>query len=183
MVELTAQTPWAALLPVTAGATGLSAWDPGPMTALMPYRGRRAALSEAMQAAHGLGFPDPGEVTAAPPLRCLWTGRGQAFLMGGPADPGLSAQAALVDQSDGWVALRLEGETAPEVLARLVPVDLRPAALPEGRTLRTLCGHMTVSITRAPEGLEILAFRSMAGTLVHEIADAMRLVAGRAVLG
>jgi len=33
---------------------------------------------------------------------------------------------AVVDQSDGWAALRVTGAGAVDVLARLVPVDLRP---------------------------------------------------------
>ena len=179
MVELVAKGPCAGLLPVTRGGVTLTAVEPGPITALMPFRGREAALSDALMAAHGLAFPAPGRVTEAGTLRCLWSGRAQALLIGGPPDAGLLAHAAVIDQSDGWAVVRLQGAGAEAVLARLVPLDLREGAFPEGSTARTLCQHMTVSVTRRGAGFEIMAFRSMARTLVHEIATAMALVAAR----
>ena len=43
----------------------------------------------------------------------------------------------MTDQSDGWTVLALSGAAAVDVLARLVPVDLRLAAFPVGGALRT----------------------------------------------
>src|SRR6056297_1198922 len=179
VVDLKAVTPCAGLLPVTHGTVTLTEIEAGRITALMPFVGQGAALSSALKAAHGMAFPEPGRVTSGPDATCVWTGRGQAFLIGPEPDPGLARSASVTDQSDGWVVVHLSGTGIEDVLARLVPIDLRPAAFPEGAAARTLCQHMTVSICRDPNGLQIMAFRSMARTLAHEIADAMASVAAR----
>ncbi len=47
-----------------------------------------------------------------------------------------------------------------------------------GHTARTLLQHMACSLTRVAENrFEIMVFRSMAKTAVHEIETAMRTVA------
>ena len=183
VVDLTALTPCSGLLPLRKGDVTLSELDPGRITSLMPFPGQGAALSRALEVAYGLGFPAPGQVTRAEGVACVWTGRDQAFLMGPEPDPALADHAAMTDQSDAWAVVLLAGEGAEDVLARLVPIDLRPAAFPESSAARTLCQHMTVSISRRAEGLQIMCFRSMARTLAHEIADVMASVAGRRAAG
>ena len=43
---------------------------------------------------------------------------------------------------------------------------------------------MTAQITSVgPEGFEVMVFRSMAGTLVHDLSRAMGFVAGRGAIG
>jgi heterotetrameric sarcosine oxidase gamma subunit len=64
-----------------------------------------------------------------------------------------------------------------------VPIDLRASVFGEHSCARTLCQHITVALRRDGEGFEIMAFRSMAATLVHEIADAMAAVAARGATG
>ncbi|MEL6839146.1 MAG: sarcosine oxidase subunit gamma, partial [Pseudomonadota bacterium] len=72
------------------------------------------------------------------------------------------------------------GAGVEDVLARLVPVDLRLATFKTGHTARTMLGHMSVAISRVgAQSFEIMAMRSMAGTLVHELETAMRSVALR----
>lgn len=181
MAELVANSPCAGVLPVTAGGVALSEVAAGHITALAPFRGKAEALSTALKAAHGMEFPAAGRATGKAGARCVWTGRGRAFLMGPAPDAGLAAHAAVTDQSDAWAVVALVGTGAEAVLARLVPVDLRASVFKRGHTARTLCGHMNVSITRVgPESFQIMAFRSMARTLAHELGHAMELVAARA---
>ncbi|MCC5975705.1 MAG: sarcosine oxidase subunit gamma, partial [Rubellimicrobium sp.] len=55
-----------------------------------------------------------------------------------------------------------------------------PGAARRAPTARTLVGHMTASVTRvAGEAFEIMVMRSMAGTLLHDMTEAARLVAAR----
>lgn len=184
MADLVAKSPCEGLLPVTAGDVTLSEVAAGWITALAPFRGQEAALSTALKAAHGMGFPEAGRAVGKAGSRCVWTGRGQAFLIGPAPDAALAAHAAVTDQSDAWAVVALEGVGAEAVLARLVPVDLRASVFKRGHTVRTLCGHMTVSITRVgAEAFQIMAFRSMARTLAHELGHAMELVAARAHAG
>nr|WP_246849789.1 sarcosine oxidase subunit gamma [Rubellimicrobium arenae] len=164
-------------LPLAIGAAHLSEVDPGPVTSIAPFRGQEAALSRALG---GAALPSPGRVQRMNEGRLVWSGPGRAILVGVPVPEGLSELAAVVEQGDGLACLRLEGLAAREVLARLVPIDLRDGAFPEGATARTLLNHLAVTLIRIePRAYEIFAMRSMARTLVHELDEAMRRVAAR----
>ena len=68
-----------------------------------------------------------------------------------------------------------------DVLARLVPVDLRLAAFPVGRAVRPGLNHMNAVILRTGDhAFEIMVFRSMARTAWHEVETTMNMVAARA---
>jgi methylglutamate dehydrogenase subunit D len=180
VAELTAKTPCDGLLPLTIGVTALNEVDPGTMTSLAPYKGQEAKLSAALKATHGMAYPAANRATGKSTARAIWFGRDQAMLVGPKPDTSLSAHAAVVDQSDAWAVVRLQGAGAEDVLARLVPVDLRAAQFKRGHTVRSQLQHMNVSITRiAADAFQIMAFRSMAQTLVHDLKTAMEGVAAR----
>lgn len=180
MAELSPLTPCAGLLPVETGGLRLTEETPGHITSLMPGPGGAAALGKALETAHGLGWPDPGRAVLGADASVVWTGHDQAMLVGPAPGPSLAEQAALTDQSDAWAVVTLSGAAGPDALARLVPIDLRPSAFPEGFAARTLLGHMNVSLVRTgAETIRIMAFRSMARTLVHELRVAMESLAAR----
>jgi sarcosine oxidase subunit gamma len=168
-------------LPVEIGGIRLTAPDPGPLTLVAPFRGQDSAVSAALRAALGLDLPGPGETRSGAQARAIWFGRRQVLVMGAEVPTGaLDGIAAVTDQSDGWAAFRLEGTGTDAVLARLTPLDLRPHAFPPGRTARTLVGHMAASLTRwNRDSCDILVFRSMAGTAVHDLTTAMHRRAAR----
>jgi len=166
-------------LPVEAGDARLSAAAPGRVTAIAPFRGRTAATGAAL-AALGLGFPAPGTSAAAGTARILWAGRGLAFLVGADPPAGLAGLAALTGQTDAWAVMALSGPAHAAVLARLVPLDLRPAAFAPGATARSTLVHCPVLLCRRDAAtLEIWAMRSMAASAVHETQAAMRALAAR----
>ena len=181
MVELSSLSPCSELaLPISRGQAQLHEVDLGPLASLAPYKDQQKALSEVLKKAHGLGYPAPYEVLVNDAVRILWFGRDMALIVGVRPDPKLHAMAAITDQSVAWVAVELSGKGSVDVLARLVPVDMRASVLHQGSTVRTLLGHMSASIT--PTGNDtylILVFRSMAETLVHELQEAMEAVAWR----
>ncbi|MEM7318602.1 MAG: sarcosine oxidase subunit gamma [Pseudomonadota bacterium] len=180
MTNLIAQSPCGELLPLSIGTNALAEVETGRMTSVQPYKGQVQATSDALKKAHGMAFPDPNTMTEAADARAMWVGHGQALLIGPEPDGALAKHAALVDQSDAFAVVRLSGTTAEDVLARLVPVDLRLAQFKPGSTVRTLLGHMASSITRHDdEVFEIMVFRSMAKTLVHDLKTAMVSVAAR----
>ena len=180
MAELVAKSPCAGLLPLEIGAAKVSEEDLGVLTSVMPYKGQEKPLSAALQAAHGMAFPAPNRATGKAGARAVWFGRDQALLMGPAPETALAEHAALADQSDAWAAVRLEGDAAEAVLARLVPVDLRTSVFKRGHTLRSQVAHMAGSVTRVGEkAFLILVFRSMAATLVHDLKTAMEAVAAR----
>ena len=180
MAELLALNPCAGLLPITHGDWTLSEGEAGVLTWLSPIKGQHAALGAALTRAHGVAWPEVGKASSGKEARCVWLGKDQAMLMGPAPAEALHDHAGLSDQSDGWAVLRLVGLDGSDVLARLIPVDLRLSAFPVGRALRTQCQHVNVMVLReSPAAIVILGFRSMAQTLMHEIAEAMVSVAAQ----
>jgi sarcosine oxidase subunit gamma len=182
VADLIATSPLEGRAPLALGGCTLSEASPGRITSVAPFRGRQKAFARALKAM-GLAFPEPGRIVVSGSAQLVWTGREQAFLIG--ADPaGLAPHAALTDQTDGWAALRLEGPGAEAVLARIVPVDVRAAAFPPGRSARVPFNHMSSVLMRtAAEAFEVLVFRSMARTAWHEAEAAMTALAARQRLG
>jgi len=180
VVELMEKFAFGGLLPVEVGDCRIFAAPTERMHLILPYKGQEKALSAAMKSAHGMAFPAAGRATGKEGARLVWFGLDQAMLIGPAPDARLSEFAAVVDQSDGWAVLRLQGVLAEDMLARLVPVDMRAAHFKRGQTVRTQLQHLHVSITRiGGEVFQIMGMRSMAKTLVDELQGAMRLIAAR----
>jgi len=165
-------------LPVTAGGVTLAELPPALITSIAPFEAKQAAVARVLKSL-GLGWPRPGRMIARGDACCLWSGRGQAMLIGAGA-AGLEGIAALSDQGDGWARMRIEGAHSEAVLARLVPVDLSPAAFGKADVARTALGHMMLLIARTGgQAFDLMVFRSMARTAVHELTVAMKAVAAR----
>ncbi len=178
MTSLPAKTPCDGLLPVSVGTCILIELTPDAITSIAPVRGKVRAVSEALKQMHGVGFPRPNRTTGQGNARCIWFGPGLAMLVG-PVSKEVK-DAAMTDQSDGWAVMRLQGEGAQSVLARLVPVDLRAHTFRRGHTARTQLFHLPVSITRTGiNRFDILVFRSMAKTAVDALEQAMKSVAAQ----
>lgn len=176
MPELIA-TPALPHPPLTLAGTTLALADPGEITALALFPGQEKAAAKALKPL-GLGFPAPNAFAAAGAARLVWTGRAQAFLIGAP--PPADFPGAVIGQTDGWAALRLDGPAAAAALMRLVPLDLR--AMAPGQAARAPLNHMQMVLWREAEGFALMVFRSMAQTAWHEIATALRAQAARAAL-
>ena len=182
MVDLSAKSPCAGLLPITVGDVTVSEYLPGAMTTLAPFQGKDAALSKALKTAHGIEAPGPGRATGKEGARAIWFGQRMVLLVGPEPDAKLVKHAAVVDQSDGWAVVRLAGPGARDVLARLTPIDLRDSTFKRGHTARTDLRHMMASITRVgADSYLVMVFRGFAETLVHDLKTAMDTVAARNV--
>lgn len=178
MANLIATAPLRDIAPLQVAGTTLAQMDWAQITSIAPVSGRMDAVAAAL-AARGLGFPPPNRFIAAGAARIAWTGRDQAFLIGGDC-PDLGDSAAITDQSDAWARFSLAGAAAVETLARYVPIDLRLSALPIGASVRSQLYHVPLCLMRlAEDAFEILVFRSMAQTAWHELETAMRIIAAR----
>lgn len=163
---------------LTLGGVTLSEVEVGPITSVAVYPGGTKAAAKGLKTL-GLAMPGPNSFIEKKGARIVWSGREQAFLIG--VEPPALEGAAVTDQTDGWAVLGLAGAAAVEVLARLVPVDLRLAAFPVGTALRTQVNHMNAVILRTGDyGFEIMVFRSMARTAWHELETAIHMVLARA---
>ena len=167
-------------LPMTVGGVTLTAVERGPETLVAALKGRETASALRQL---GLGFPRPNRFESAEGVAILWAGPGRALLVGAEPPEGLADGATLTDQTGAQAVVLLTGTGIEDVLARLVPVDLRAAAFPVGSLALTLLGHMTASLRRTEEGIEVAVMRSMGQTMVDEIVEAARHVAARAALG
>lgn len=178
MAELIAKTPLDAAAPTTIGTCTITEVDLGTLTSIAPYRG--AKVAGAFKAAHGMAWPAANRATGKDGARAIWFGRNVVLLAGPTPDASLAQHAALTDQSDAWTAVTLSGADVEAVLARLVPLDLSPAHFKRGHTARTQLQHMMGSVTRiGADTFLLMVFRSMAGTLVHDLERAMASVAAR----
>ncbi|MEL7099227.1 MAG: sarcosine oxidase subunit gamma [Pseudomonadota bacterium] len=176
MAELIAKSPCDGLLPRTIGDTTLEEVSLGTLTSVAPYKGEPDPLKDA----HGMAFPAPNRATGKEGARAIWFGRGMALLAGPEPEASVAQHAALTDQTDAWACVTLTGAGAEDVLARLVPIDTRAATFKRGHSARTQLQHINVSLTRlGADSFLILGFRSMAGTLVHDLVEAMETVAAR----
>jgi heterotetrameric sarcosine oxidase gamma subunit len=165
---------------LTLGTVTLAEADPGPITSIAVFPGGAKAVAKGLKTL-GLAMPSPNSFSERKGARIVWTGREQAFLIG--VAPPLIEGAALTDQTDGWSVLGVSGAGAVDVLARLVPVDLRLAACPVGSALRTGLNHMNAVILRTGDhSFEVMVFRSMARTAWHELETTMSMVSARAAV-
>ncbi len=180
MARLTATSPCAGLDLTSAGGCELSEVDYGSITSVAPFRGREREVSDALKAAIGSGLPAPNRVVGKAGARVAWSGLGQILVLGPPVAP---EGAAVTDQSDAWACLALTGRGSVDVLARLTPLDLRDSRFRRGHAARSLMGHMPCLFLRPGMArYEMLVFRSMARTAVHELNRAMEDVAAQNAL-
>ncbi|MEM6372858.1 MAG: sarcosine oxidase subunit gamma [Pseudomonadota bacterium] len=180
MAELIAKTPLDGVGGKTIGTVAMAEVDLGALTSVAPFKGKSKALSDALKAAHGMAAPGALRSTGKAGARAIWFGRDTMLLAGPEPDAALANHAALTDQSDAWACIVLSGAGAEDVLARLVPVDVSAANFKRGHTARTQIQHMNGSLTRiGTDSFLILVFRSMAGTLIHDLERAMESIAAR----
>lgn len=77
--------------------------------------------------------------------------------------------ATVVDVSDARALFRLTGPHAREVLAKLTPADMAPAAFPAGSFRRTRLAQVPVAIWAEGDGsFGLICFRSVA-VYVHDL--------------
>lgn len=174
MARLTAKTAFDGLLPVTAGELRLEEVTHDRITWVSPLKGQMAKVSRALDKAVGADFPSPNTHAKG----VVWFGPDQALVLGKSVDP--MDGAAMVDQTSAWACCALDGAEVAEVLARLVPIDLRDKSFGMGAAARTMLGHMNCVLMRTGKTrYEIMVFRSMAETLVHEVERAMKMTTAR----
>ena len=173
MANLIALTPCAGLLPIAHGGIEVTEVMPQQLKSVAPFARQNKAVSAALKEQVGAGLSPSNRRSGA----VTWFGHGVWLVSG---EVVLDGVAAVTDQSDAWAAVQIAGAGVEDVLARLVPVDLRAQVFKKHHVAKTMLGHMSVTITRTDaETFEIMVMRSMAATLVHDLDVAMRGVAAR----
>lgn len=177
MARLIALGPFGDLLPLQVGDVTCTEVTRNALWSIAPFAGQHAAVSAQMKTQIALDLPAVGRRAQGGDVICQWVAHDQ-WLVTVPVT--LDGLAAVTNLSDGFALLEIAGPTVEDVLARLVPVDLRPHVFGVDDTARSLLGHMPVCITRTrTQAFEVMVMRSMAASLVHDLRAAMVAVAAR----
>ena len=125
------------------------------LATIMARHGREGELARAMRDGFGLEPPERPRRVAAGDLALVGAGPGQWLAVGegefadnleGRLAARLSGLAAVADQSDGRMVLRLAGPRLREALAKGCPVDLHPRAFAPGDAALTAIAYMGVHL-------------------------------------
>ena len=95
----------------------------------------------------------------------------KVMLISSGAIPRLPSEFYPLDLSDARTVLKIQGENATTLLARLCAVDLSEAAFPDGSFAMTGMHHVSVSIWRHQNAYLIFLPRSFAASLYHLIFE------------
>ncbi|WP_206456300.1 sarcosine oxidase subunit gamma [Aurantimonas marina] len=149
--------------------------------------GGETTLAQAVTQGFGAALPSVGGTTLSSDGRTRFLGMapGQVFALfehDGPdaralVDGKLGGAAYTTDQTDVWVALRIDGQRTRAALERICRLDLHPGAFPEGRVARTVMEHLGVIILReGPDAFLLLSARSSAGSFLHAVETSIQNV-------
>ena len=136
-------------------------------------RGKRDQLVSAVETAYGVALPKGprrvtrGSVTFAGTGPDQWiasTEGAEAQHFAARVRGRIGLFAAVSDQTDARLVLRLSGPRVRDVLAKGVPLDLHPKVFKPGDVATTLVAYIGVQIDRIDETFQITAPRSMAGS-------------------
>ena len=158
------------------GATGVAIEEVADLAfaSVICKREKRFALINAVNTSFGIVLPDsPCRITRGH-VTFAGIGPDQWMASADGADaPGFAARvrarlgpfAAVSDQSDARLVLRLSGPRVHDVLTKGVPVDLHPKAFKPGDVACTVVGYISTQIDMLDETTyQLAAPRSMAGS-------------------
>lgn len=127
----------------------------GALVSLIARRGRLDALRAVIREHYAAELPLTPRVVEAEGATFMWAGP-ERWLVAAPARPphdlvaSLRARtdgiAAVCDQSDSRILLRVSGPLARETLAKGIALDLHPTVFTPGITAITIVAHMGCQI-------------------------------------
>ncbi len=142
-----------------------------------------ARKGAALPSLSGLALPQTGRWIANDALRIAADGSRQWRVVAGDRPEGelyrevksaVGTTASVIDQSHGWVNVRLSGEATPDVLSKGSSIDFHLESFGPGHCAATQIHHMMVHITCIEDAgptYEIQLFRSMAGSFAAWLRD------------
>lgn len=161
-----------------AATAPLAVIEPAPPVAMVTLRCAHAEPRLAVALA-GLGLPMPGQrrIETAGARRIAWMSPDELLLILPPGDlaavlDGLQTALAgvhhlAVDVSDARAMFHIRGPRAREVLAKLCPVDLAPAAFGPGEIRRSRAAQVSAAFwMTGSDAFALVCFRSVADYVV-----------------
>jgi sarcosine oxidase subunit gamma len=158
-----------------AGAAGLTIEERTDLSfaSVIAKRGKRDALVSAVETAYGVALPNGPRRVSRGSVTFAGTGPDQWMASAEGAEAQNFAArvrgriglfAAVADQTDARLVLRLSGPQMRAVLAKGVPLDLHPKVFKPGDVATTLVAYIGVQLDRIDETFQLTAPRSMAGS-------------------
>lgn len=154
-----------------ARAMGVTITLAGP-TGMITLRGDLATVSPACTALIGAAMPGVCKMTQGPGGSIVWMSPDEVLLVLPPAavTPALAQIAETlegqhhlaVDVSDARAMFSLAGPDARELLGKLTPADLRPAAFGPGTARRSQLGQVAAAFWMTDDAtIHVVCFRSV----------------------
>jgi methylglutamate dehydrogenase subunit D len=184
---LTPRAPFLGLPFSSAGGRGVLAVDRDGLgiAAVLARKGHLGALTARVRERFGIELPrGPQRVTAGDvafagvgPESWLVTSEIDTHRFAASLTEGLTAVAAVADQSSGYAVLRLSGPKLRDALAKMMPIDLHPRSFRVGDVVGTIASHVGATLWRledATEGspvFEVAIYRSFAASFWHGLAE------------
>ena len=159
-----------------AGAAGLVIEEPAEMAfaSVIAKHGKRFTLVNAVNTAFGVVLPDRARRATRGAVTFAGTGPDQWIASAEGSDAAnfaakvrarLGPFAAVADQSDSRMVLRLSGPRVRDVLAKGVPIDLHPKAFKPGDVAVTLVAYIGAQLDLLDDATwQLTAPRSTAGS-------------------
>jgi heterotetrameric sarcosine oxidase gamma subunit len=172
-----------------AGPVAVRPIEPLAVIALRHLTGAVEALAAALRTAGITDIPAPGQALGNgqdPGTRALWRSPSEFMLLARERPTADAAMAALaaeplacaVDQTDGTLALELQGPQVDELLQRLV--DSQSLPVQPGTATRARLADIAVTLVRErPDTLWLLADRSHAHHLANWLSHAGQALTAR----
>ncbi|MEM6478281.1 MAG: sarcosine oxidase subunit gamma family protein [Pseudomonadota bacterium] len=156
-----------------------------PLRGMITLKGdlKSAQVKEAAVVATDVAFPKRGTANCSREHGVAWMAPDELLILcpHGEVDKELARMRAalsgvhhlLQDVSDARVIFRLEGSEMRDVLAKVCPVDLRPAAFDVGKFRRTRIAQVPCAFWfRGADWAELIAFRSVQDYVWSVLANA-----------
>ncbi|MEL6476908.1 MAG: hypothetical protein AAFR17_06215 [Pseudomonadota bacterium] len=111
-----------------------------------------------------------GDLLRIDPLRWLWVSETPQPM------PGTDGAGTVLDLSHARTVIRVEGAAMPDLMARMVPLDLRPAAFGPGQVATSGIHHVAVMLQgQAGQGqvgaVDLFCFRSFGRAIWEHLAE------------
>ena len=179
MVDLYATAAAATALPLKIGTVYVEEVETS-LFLVGPFDKKLKQAAAVLVTQMGLEWPTAHVMKRTGVAYALWFDHAHIALMGVEPSAKLLQYAAVTDVSDGWCIVDISGPEVRDVLARVTPLDMRSKSFKTGMTQRSMLMHMQASISCLGKShFRVMVFRSMALTVVHDLAVAMESVAAR----
>lgn len=151
------------------------------LASITAAKGKAAELAARIKARTAIDLPTTPRALTSDHLTFAWTAPGQWLAQAEGEDGAsfaadlardLAGLAAVTDQTDGRVLLRVAGPKVRDMLAKGCMLDVHPAVFGVGVTAVTQVALLTLQITRQPDADDVAVFdlavmRSFATSLWH----------------